>query len=316
MYRQIIVPLDGSVPAEHAAIFAVALARRSGALLRLVRVHMNDVLPAALHGSNLGHESPVEKWDREVREQEQQYLDQMAQRVREFHPGTRVVVEVVDGPVVATLLARSRRADLMVMATHGRGTFARGWLGSVADRVVRESVTPVILVRPGEEPADLRRDVAIKRILVPQDGSQAAEAVLEPALALATLIGAGITLLHVMAPLGDIGPANIPLGGHLEPAGMTVHEATRQLQKIADRTNLPDTQTLLVTHPHPAQGILTAAADVGAGLVALATRGHGGVKRLILGSVADKVIRTADVPVLVVAPRATSRRAALRPQPQ
>lgn len=309
MYRRIVVPLDGSANAEHALPAAATIARRCGAELRLVHVHHAEPLPAAARPRPGVHPPPRGEVDEDVCASEQGYLDDVAGRLGAHHRGTAADVELLYGLVAAEILRYASAADLVVMATHGAGGIERAWLGSVVDRVARESVVPVVLVRPGEGPADLGAEVPIERVLVPLDGGAVAEKVLTPAVTLAAAFGAGITLLHVLAPLGGVGPASAPMGAYLEPAGAVVAEAASYLERLADglRAGGHDVNTVLETHPIPAQAILSEAERTPGSLVALATRGRGGAKRLLLGSVADKVVRAAVTPVLVFRPRGVRR---------
>lgn len=89
------------------------------------------------------------------------------------------------------------------MTTHGRGPVSRLLLGSVADRLVREVPIPVLLVRPHEAAPDLASEPVLRHILVALDGSALAEQVLEPVVALGTLMQADYSLLRVYGPLVD-----------------------------------------------------------------------------------------------------------------
>ena len=77
------------------------------------------------------------------------------------------------------------------MTTHGRGLLSRAWLGSVADRLVRQLPMPMLLVRPHEtDPADITNPPSIKHVLIPLDGSELSECIVPHALALGRLMGA------------------------------------------------------------------------------------------------------------------------------
>jgi nucleotide-binding universal stress UspA family protein len=91
--------------------------------------------------------------------------------------------------------------DLVVMTTHSRGEVARLWLGSVAERLVQELSMPILLVRPRQPAPDLADDQAFRHVLIPLDGSPQAEAVLEYAVALLSLMRARCTLLQAIDPL-------------------------------------------------------------------------------------------------------------------
>ena len=145
--------------------------------------------------------------DAKVRECERAYLDGVVKRVASASP-VRVTSDLLEGPRVAETLqahAATSGADLIVMTTHGRGPLSRFWLGSIADEMVRLATTPVLLVRPHEEALDLTSEPGVRHILIPLDGSDLAEQVLEPARVLGVFMQAHFTLLRVYGPLVDMG---------------------------------------------------------------------------------------------------------------
>jgi nucleotide-binding universal stress UspA family protein len=254
--------------------------------------------------------------EEKLREDAQDYLAGTARRLEGAAP-VPVSASLLEGDVAATLCAHAADtgADLVVMATHGRGPLGRFWLGSVADEVLRRLPVPLLLVRPGEEPPDLAAEPALRRVLVPLDGDPLAEQVLEPAAALAQLVGAEITLLRVVRPAGPV-PADLPEGAAGREAAalleqvrglhrQVLREAEGYLTRVAGRLRAPGrrVQTKVVVGEHAASAILDEARDGGADLIALATHGRHGLPRLLLGSVADKVVRGAAAPVLVLRPQ-------------
>jgi nucleotide-binding universal stress UspA family protein len=201
------------------------------------------------------------------------------------------------------------------MTTHGRGPLARFWLGSVADELVRNSSVPLLLVRPGDHPVNLAREPVLKRILLPLDGSPLAEQILEPAIALGTLMDADYTLLRVLKP---VLPVSYQISGNsmaqmADSVIAQIDQIHQQLQKEAQdyldfvirerlsNRSLPVRTRLALDH-HPAAAILQEARSWGSDCIALETHGRRGLSRLFLGSVADKVIRGSSVPVLVHRP--------------
>jgi nucleotide-binding universal stress UspA family protein len=284
MYRTIVVPLDGSPFSEHALPLALGIAQRAGARLLLARVQQHEVSEglASLYPTG----NPVSG------NLEQVCLTSARHRLAAV---AAVPVETVllEGQVAGALHEEAVRtgADLVVMATHGHGPFSRLWLGSVADELLRRLPMPLLLVRPGERPADLKQEPVFRRILVPLDGSARAEKVLESATALGALWGAEYILTRVVAPG--------PVAG-LDLAHDYLDGVAGQLRARALRV-----RTSVPVHGHTAVAIHDLAQAEGADLIALATRGQGGLKRLLLGSVADKVIRGASSPVFVFRPLAT-----------
>lgn len=298
-YRSILVPVDGERFGEHALPLALGIARRAGAEVRVVHVHCP--LQSAYRPETLYYDSGLDGW---LRRRRQAYLDDLVRRIRKVAsvPVTQVLMqgrEVVD----SLCEAASAGADLVVMATHGWGVLGRFWYGSIADVLVRRLSVPLLLVRGYNAPADLTGDPHLRHVLIPLDGSEFAEQILEPALALGTLTGADHTLLRVNPletdySVGDGGVARRPLGDG--PA-----EAQGYLRRVADRvggrTLRVHPRIVLDEQPTP-QAILHYAQAHDADLIALATRGRGGLARLFRGSIADRVIRGASVPVLVFRP--------------
>jgi nucleotide-binding universal stress UspA family protein len=198
--------------------------------------------------------------------------------------------------------------DLVVMTTHGGGSPSVSWLGSVSDRMVREATVPILLVRPSASTDVLGNDPQLRRILVPSDGSRAAERVLANAVQLAALYEGEVTLYGVVStraglPHALLGPSN----DVDEQAEAAEEQLLRdQLQGGAERAQTPAVSIVVVVERqrHVATAIADAAARHGVDLVAMATHGRGGVRRLLLGSVTDKVLRTSVLPLLVSGPSA------------
>jgi nucleotide-binding universal stress UspA family protein len=296
MLRHIIVPVDGSEFAERALPMAVSIARRSKATLQLLRVH---VPVAALYtGSELSADMAV---DARLREGEAAYVDGLAKRIADLMPPGKVRPTVGDGLAVDGICehALAVPADLVVMATHGRGAFSRFWLGSVANALLHRLPVPMLFIRPHNVAPALTADLAPRRILVPLDGSELAEQVLPAALALGRLTEAQFTLLRVVEPIAS------PEGESLAPVlDRQANDAEAYLDGMAQRLRDDNVfvETRVVVDRPAAAAILEQAETYNHDLIALGSHGRGGVARLLLGSVADKVIRGAMVPVLVHRP--------------
>lgn len=234
----------------------------------------------------------------------------VAGNIRQPHNDRTVLTSLVEGPVAPTLAehAVGVGADLLVMTTHGRGAVSRFWLGSVTDELLRRSTVPVLVVRPTDsKPADsdLVEEAPIRRIIVPLDGSELAEVTLRPAAALARLFGATIELFHAVPTLSAV----LAEGNVLtqpDPTTAFLDEMTRQGQGILNKTakRLAAEGLKVMTTVVLAEGVAAAILEqTKAGdMIALATHARPPAVRWFLGSVADKLIRGADVPVLVVRP--------------
>lgn len=311
MLRSILVPLDGSSVGEHALPMASKIARRSGAAITLVHVHV-PIINVYMGEWNLGGVPIVdERMDAEQRALEETYLKSV--RTRFATDNLAITCVILDGPVVHSLVdyAESIHADLVAMTTHGHGSFSRIWLGSVADAFVRHSTVPTLLIRPtGDQqyaPSPTDQPWPIRRMLIPLDGSASAERILEPACNLGDVLGVEYCLLRVIEPLdahdrsaGDVDDMEHPLMRSRHS------EAYAYLVGIAARLRAQGR----VVHTHvgvgrqPARAILDMAQDDNIDLIALATHGRSGVPRLLLGSVADKIVRGAERPVLLIHPQA------------
>lgn len=295
MYRTILVPLDGSPFAEHALPVALAIARRSGAAIHLVNVSI-PLSGAALESGvslNLG------ELEKSLADRAQAYLDGTLARLRE-RIDVPITGEVPFGDVVPKLseLAGSGRYDLVVMATHGRSPLGRFWLGSVADEMMHRVNLPLLLVRPHNEQPDLNVEPNLSRVVVPLDGSKLAEQILEPAVSLAALMpGAEIVLLR-----------SIPATSSKELADVsdtsTWLDAELYLDSVAEKVKARGlrVECHVVFYDRPVDAILHTAEGEQAGLIALETHGRAGLDRLLHGSVADKVVCGAHMPVLVHRP--------------
>jgi nucleotide-binding universal stress UspA family protein len=198
--------------------------------------------------------------------------------------------------------------DLVVMTTHGRGPLSRLWLGSVADAFLRRSPAPLFLIRPREGAPDLAAGPGPRHILIPLDGGPLAEQVLGPAVALGQPVGADYTLLRVLPPAVAVvfEPAGTPMPVLVDDPPLQEREsqARAYLDQVANRLRAEGlgVRTQVAVDQLVPGAILDAVPDNDIDLIALATHGRAGLPRLLLGSVADKVIRGAAVPVLAFRP--------------
>ena len=319
--RTILVPLDGSELAEQALAPAVAIARASGATLHLTHIFVTYDAPREMLGAS---EMPV-VIEQQLEQEARAYLKRVAERIAiELPEQVRtdlVRTRPLQSPfgetaiVVESLrrLARRVRPDLIVMATHARGGLSRAWLGSVADALMRRGTVPMMLIRPRDERA--ATPVLFRHILVPLDGSVLAEESLSLAQALAGLSRAQFTLLRVIVPQRVVArPAPVTRVNTAYVADQEV-DAARYLAAVKERVTAAglSAETATVVAEHPAHAILEYAADHEVDLIAMSTHGVGGVKRFMIGSVADKVVRGTPIPVLLTKSAATDRAAAGRP---
>jgi nucleotide-binding universal stress UspA family protein len=297
--RSILVPLDGSTFAEQGLALAAALGRAAKAKLRLALVHQRAAAPKTPEAAKL-----YTKIELATRRAERDYLNGVANQLKQsgYPAVTRVSLTGQPGPTLVEH-ATEWGASLVVMSTHGRGPLQRAWLGSVADHLVRHLATPVLLVRPREGAPPLTALDASGQILVPLDGSPFGEAALMPAVEIARLVGAELHLVQVVRPVAVAAgvPVSFPVGYDERLTALCRQEAQDYLNDLTEslRGEGVRASTSTVLSESVAGAILTLACNERVRLVALATHGRGGLRRLTLGSVADKVVRGADRPVLV-----------------
>jgi nucleotide-binding universal stress UspA family protein len=316
MFKTILVPLDGSALAEQALGTAAALARASGASLDLVTV----LEPMPFAGFD---DAP---WNNHEWAARQKYVESTA---AELGAGASVAVTgtIVRGPATEKLCERAHAidADLVVMTSHGRSGMSRAWLGSIADAMIRHSDAPVLVLRPEPQalhPSRVHRTFA--HILVPLDGSSLSTDIVAGAIELARTSNARVTLLRVVAPL--------PLMSTFEPTLPYAYSAiipdeaatanlvelqrtelARLATRLHDESGLSVDSTVVVSE-HTAAAIVDYAKANGVDLIAMATHGRGAT-RLLLGSVADKVLRSSGIAVLMHHPSGAPAAAPLVDEP-
>jgi nucleotide-binding universal stress UspA family protein len=300
MYRSLLVPLDGSQFGEHALPLARAIARQTGATLHLVHVHVISV-PISVDAIPVFDEA----LDAQDRAREQSYLDGLARRLSAGGALT-ITTAVLDDPIANTLQTYALAHDigLVVMTTHGRGPFSRFWLGSVADTLVRCAPMPILLLRPQLTPPDLDQMPEIKHMLVPLDGSALAEHILPPATALGALTNAALTLLQVVAPEAAGYETDWPTARPEAGTRRAIQAAAQTyLDHVAERLGAQSVGVhTAVLSGQTVPAILEYAHSHAVDLIALATHGRSGAVRILLGSIADKIVRGATTPVLLYRP--------------
>ena len=307
MTMQILVPLDGSAFSEQAVERACEIAQRARGELHLVRVQEPPVPIAAEIGSpGFIAAGPYDEITRTIGE----YLVTQAIRIsRGFGLTTRVVtLHGAVGPAIAGYVARAG-INLVVMTSHGRTGVGRVLLGSVADALARTLTVPILLLRPVRSANGLQvQPLNPRRVLIPLDGSEFAEQVIEQAVELGWPARAKYTLLQVLNPPHPVvrGDEKAQAADSLEfqlvrdQAREYLEGAANRLRQVGLRVD-----TVVVTHPDTARGIIQESMACEADLIAMTTHGRSGWQRLLMGSVAQRVLHTARLPLLVLKGRKT-----------
>jgi nucleotide-binding universal stress UspA family protein len=248
------------------------------------------------------------QWEQDVLTRLHAYLAALEARLR--GTGLDVQTEVLPAPdVAATITARAERDPSIThiaMATHGRGGLARWMLGSVATKVLHATPRPLLLVRTNTGVAAPPTGAGYRTIIVPLDGSPLAEQALEQAKLLAAPSGADLVLVVAVPALHDIALAETGV----VPSWMEAENQARRahvecyLHGLAERlaTEGLHVHTRLVPG-QPAEALLNIDSASLADLIVMATHGRSGLSGVWLGSIAEKLVRSAETPILLVRPR-------------
>ncbi len=299
--KLILVPVDFSVGSARALEHALFLRETLGAELRLLHVveptrYASPMLPLGLPG---GGYVPLERFTRDhFRKEMEQFLAPFGR-----HDWLTDVLE--DGLPVDAILRAAEPCQLIVMGTHGRTGFRRWVAGSVTERVARLAPCPVLAVHAPPEGA-AKRPPALGKILVASDFSPCSESAFAAARELATRFGATLEVIHVWdtPPLlrvefdvwveSDGGP--VSLDRHVEA------NAREALEHFLDACTGPGAARPngRLERGRPADVVAQVATDGAFDLVVVGTHGHRGAAHLVLGSVAEKILRVTATPVLVV----------------
>ncbi len=266
--KRILVPLDGSPSSELILERIEPMVRPGGqiVLLRAVPLPVQDI------HVNLSVAERVAVADR--------YVQSVVERLTAASIDAKALAEFGNPAVSILRAAATEKVDLIAMCTSGRSEIARLALGSVAEEVLRRADVPVWLARP--EQATPR---AIHAILVPLDGSPLSDEAVPVAAGLAKQFGARIDLIHVFKKRKH--------PNELAQPPRPLDHATQLLRRDGFDVH-PD-----FLEGDAADGILAAAADHSADLIVMESHGRTGLSRLVLGSVAEGVVRRAPVPVVV-----------------
>ena len=309
MIASVLVPLDGSPESAPARPYAEALLPDDGAILLLTVV--SDL------GTLVPNDPVLTEWQWTHRpEREAAYAAELngaraaLQQIVAQKPDSPLTwsVEVALGDPASQILQTiaHRDPDLVAMTTAGRSALGRFVFGSVADRIVRNSPVPVLLVRLAAT-APAPEGATIARLLVPLDGSELAETALPVATEVAQRLGVPVHLVRatnsaqVLATLGGGGPvpATPPAGIYDQLGSDLEREATTYLSGVAKGLQA---EGLIASWEVDSGSPYTEIAHAikPGDLLVMTSHGRGGVMRWLLGSVAEKLVRDAPAPVLLV----------------
>lgn len=300
MFQRILVPLDGSTRAEQAIPFAACIARATGGTVILLRVSI--LVPDLEFRVLTLQDTFAAEADLEAAKQ---YLDEISRR--NDLANIRTETEAFLGSAAEIILdsAQTNQVDLIVLYSHGYTVPERWSLGSVAQKIVRHSPMPVLLIHEDNPKlAELKADtVHVIRALVTLDGSPFSETVLIPAMQLVAALNAPAQgVFHLVEVVRE--------QQALDKARTYLEAVTDNLNNSSEITPKLQITSSVIASDDVAEAIIKAAeSGEGTGmaggfdLIAMATHGRGASLRWMLGSVTDRVLHTTRLPILIVRPQ-------------
>ena len=308
-YNRIILPLDGSEASEQALPFVMSLATRLSIPVRLLLAvdQENPVLVPSHQSGRHWNDSESAR-----AATASSYLDQTAARLKER--GIEVDTTIPRREPAGAIVEEAGKDEdaLIAMASHGRTGLARWWMGSVADKVLHMADNPLLIIRVQEQiPAS--SSPMPERLIVPLDGSEVGELSLPHAAYMATAMELPVKLIQVTPSEAEYysymatGPGFVPTPPPSSPSipemiDMTDRDSQVYLAAVRDRLINQSVRSVetQVMQGAPADCIADLAVSDAGSLVVMTTHGRSGVGRMLLGSVAERVVRHSGCPVLLV----------------
>ena len=294
MYTRMLIPLDGSQVAEQVLPYARCLAKALKIpveLLEIVDIETLRLLANPERGRYL------DTLLSEKMESSKSYLEAIAQSFQ----GTQVTCVVEKGKAEEMVIERAAtdKDTLIVMATHGRSGIQRWVLGSVADKVLHGSTNHLFLIRANDQ-AKAGGEAPLKKVIVPLDGSPLAETVLPYVVDLAKKMRLEVVLVRAYALPTSTADEYQTYTDEL--IGLIEAEARDYLaEKIKEaKAKGLENVSSVVNVGYGAEEIITLARNTPDNFIAMSTHGRSGVKRFVLGSVTDRVVRHSGDPVLII----------------
>jgi nucleotide-binding universal stress UspA family protein len=301
MYKTILAPTEASEFDNPAIAVAAKFAERFDATLHLVQVLAPPIVAESLPAfpaTEITIQALAEEKLSRVRK-----LEQFGEEVG-ANGRVRVVTDLKEGNVTQTLAdyVRELRPDVIVMSSHSRGGLKRLNLGSVTDFLIRNSHTPVLVVRPDATFASEASAITERRIVVPLDGSPLAEHILPEVVKLASAINAAVTVVHVLTPQ-TYSQKRIMQPG-LPWWDTDIENAEAYLSWPVDyltKHGVSATKQVILNNDVGA-AILDYATRNKADVLGIGTNGIGGLHRFMFGTVADELTRRSPMSVLLFHP--------------
>jgi nucleotide-binding universal stress UspA family protein len=298
MYSKILIPLDGSKTAEKVLPYARYLAGKFKIPIELLAVI--DIAEMATH----------------MTAQKARFLDTMIDEgVRTSETYLRGIASIFNDATVKCTVEKGRAEEVIIekgeadtamliaMATHGRSGLNRFLLGSVAEKVLRGSVNPLLLVRAADE-ASSEVELAFKKVIVPLDGSPLAESVLPMVAGVAKKLDIEVVLFRAYhipynAYAGDDGYYAVNysdlIAGVRDEANEYLEKKSVEVKKLG-----VEKVSCAIKEGFAGDEIVAMGRKTPDGLIAMCSHGRSGVRRWMLGSVAETVVRHSGDPVLIL----------------
>jgi nucleotide-binding universal stress UspA family protein len=294
--KNVLVPIDFSERSLEAFETGLSWTKRTGAQLHLVHIYEPDYSLTTVMAM------PIVLPPVQVAQGVRRHLKQVAKKYGiELRPGNTHAAEGRPFEEICRI-AREQKIDLIVAATRGNTGVKHFLLGSTAERIVRYSPCPVLVVHPkAKNGKSATPDLMFGKILVPVDFSECSLQGLEYAKALAKQFDSKLVLLNSVAfqyyiMSDEYARYDLPL--LMQQAEKASHRQMRDLIEKTDWDGLEVTESLQLGHA--GQQICARAADEHADLIVTSTHGATGFKHILVGSTAEYVVRHATCPVLVV----------------
>ena len=296
MYRRLLVPLDGSRTAAAVLPYARTIAKTLKLPVELLSVV--DIGALAAHVSHGGA-----RYFETIIAESVRISEQYLKRIANTFPDHEVKCTVEKGKAEDVIIEKAGSdATLTAMATHGRSGFNRLLLGSVAEEVLRGSTNPLLLIRPSEE-AHSEGEAILRKVIVPLDGSEEAESVLPAAVELAKTLELEVLLLRAYPRFNTYAGADDYNAVNYEVIrGALSDEAQSYLESKVGELKRKGVEKVSFAIPEGSSAgeIVALSGRTPNNLIAMCTHGRSGVKRWVLGSVTEKVVRLSRDPVLIV----------------
>lgn len=278
LYRNILIPTDGSSTIMAAISFALTLAKFTGA--NVTALGVNDESNYAIPGDTTTLDPDTPQY---------QACEKAVAGVvsRGEEVGIGITPRIITGIPAQVIIDASGEYDLIVMGTAGRSGINLLLLGSVAQKVIRFSTCPVLVIR-GDYPAH----ETYGRILIPTEGTGITENAISHGLEMARIFKADVTALSVTSEKKRTILGGVERSFSFESAENSVAEVVRDGQKLGISV------TPVVLSGQVAEEIITASTSHD--LLVMGTEGRTGLEYVRMGSVAEKTVRHARCPILVV----------------